>query len=371
MPSLKIYPPARLPSSNVSETQFSMWREELEVYLSQEADFKLFLPNKLYATWESCEENTDRITALKTEDLVHANNDRQAGRIITEDEALATNDERLDSLRTSLRTVLSIVGKCVSEGHYNSVIRHSTSLKWIYDMLKSDYDIQNKGVHFFNILEVKYNAVKHTPVAFYNMYRTVIANNLAKRGEVLKYKNNEELTHDEKFTPMLEDLVLLDAIKEIDHRLPNVVKTFYYHKMKEDERLMDFKTDILLNVPKFLEQIETKTDDDIQLNVFKQNQQRWRSKPKLQDKNKKYCRFCFLTKKHSGVYSSHNFGDVNCPSLSNKDRANLLETAKLSLVKEESDDEQEVDHEELAEMYGYGNSDHQESDQVHSCQQNM
>ena len=77
-----------------------------------------------------------------------------------------------------------------------------------------------------------------------------------------------------------------------------------------------------------------------------------------------------MTKKHSGVYSSHNFGDVNCPSLSNKDRANLLETAKLSLVKEESDDEQEVDHEELAEMYGYGNSDHQESDQVHSNQKN-
>jgi len=47
MPSVKIYPPSRLPSSNVNETQFEIWREELEVYLSQEADFKVFLPIKL------------------------------------------------------------------------------------------------------------------------------------------------------------------------------------------------------------------------------------------------------------------------------------------------------------------------------------
>ena len=65
MPTLKIYPPTRLPSSNVSETQFSMWQEELEVYISQEQDFKVFLPNKLYSTWLSYEENPDRIPELK------------------------------------------------------------------------------------------------------------------------------------------------------------------------------------------------------------------------------------------------------------------------------------------------------------------
>ena len=34
MPSLKIYPPSRLPDNDVTETQFNMWKEELEVYLS-------------------------------------------------------------------------------------------------------------------------------------------------------------------------------------------------------------------------------------------------------------------------------------------------------------------------------------------------
>ena len=57
MPSLKIYPPTRLPSSGITETQFNMWQEELEVYLCQEPDFRIFLPSKLYENWNSYEEN--------------------------------------------------------------------------------------------------------------------------------------------------------------------------------------------------------------------------------------------------------------------------------------------------------------------------
>ena len=177
MPSLKIYPPARLPNSNVTETQFSMWREEIEVYLSQEADYKIFLPEKTYATWESFEQNPLRIPELKARDIVHPNENDHNRRIVTQLDAEAANDEKLDSIRTNLRTVLSIVGKWVSEGHYNSVIKHSTSLTWIYEMLRSDYDIQSKGVHFFNILEAKYDRTKFTPIAFYNHYRTIVSNN--------------------------------------------------------------------------------------------------------------------------------------------------------------------------------------------------
>ena len=272
MPSVKIYPPSRLPNSNVTSTQFEMWKEELEVYISQEAEFKIFLPTKLYSSWQSAEENPDRIPELKEEDEIQANENNREGRVITADQAVELNHEKLESIRTNLRTVLSIVGKCVSEGHYNSVVRHATSLTWIYEMLKSDYDIQSKGVHFFNILDAKYNAEKYTPIAYYNMYRTVIANNLGRRGETIKYKN-ELLEQDEKFTPMLEDIILLNVIKEIDPRLPNVIKRFYFHKMKSEERLMDFKTDILLHVPQSLDHLNSNEDDAV-LSAFKQFQPR-------------------------------------------------------------------------------------------------
>ena len=92
MPSIKIYPPTKLPSSDLSETQFHMWQEELEVYISQDPDFKIFLPDQLYGEWTCFEEDRNRIPALKARDIIVARNNRN-GENITEEEALEANDE--------------------------------------------------------------------------------------------------------------------------------------------------------------------------------------------------------------------------------------------------------------------------------------
>ena len=89
-------------------------------------------------------------------------------------------------------------------------------------------------------------------MTFYNEYRTTIINNLAKAGDIIKHKNNEVMLQDEKMTPMLEDIVLLNVFTEIDCRLPNHIKVHYNHKMTATDRLMDFKTDILVNIPSFI-----------------------------------------------------------------------------------------------------------------------
>ena len=192
MPSIKIYPPTPLPDRKVDETQFNIWTEEIEVYLSQENDFAIFLPGALYENWASFETNNLRIAALNQADRV------TAGGNVTAQQAADQNTARLIKRQRDLRTVLSIIGKCVSQGHYNSVIRHSTSLQWIYNTLRCDYDIQQKGIHFFNILDLKYDGQSMTPVSFYNQYRTLISNNLAKTGDTIKYRDNLKLTEDEK-----------------------------------------------------------------------------------------------------------------------------------------------------------------------------
>ena len=53
MPTIKVYPPNQLPDRGVSETEFNIWTEELEVYLSQEKDFDVFLPGEPYKEWKS------------------------------------------------------------------------------------------------------------------------------------------------------------------------------------------------------------------------------------------------------------------------------------------------------------------------------
>ena len=72
MPTIKIYPPTQLPDRGLTETQFNIWKEELEVYLSQEKGFKLFLPGQLYDTWEAAETYSHRIRELNVNDMIVA-----------------------------------------------------------------------------------------------------------------------------------------------------------------------------------------------------------------------------------------------------------------------------------------------------------
>ena len=343
MPSIKIYPPTQLPDRNVSETQFSIWCEELEVYLAQEEEFAQFLPDGIYSTWQSKESNADRITRLNDQDLPDPNTP-------------ANRNAKLRTVRTKLRTVLAIIGKCVSEGHYNNVIRHSTSLEWIYNTLRSDYDIQKRGIHFFNILEVKFDPSNDTPVSFYNKYRTVIVNNLSKNGDIIKYKGANPMTEDEKMTPMLEDVILLNVLREIDGRLPAYVKNHYNHRMQHDDKLMDLKTDILVNTPAFLEKIVNEEQNNsfkaAAFGAFKQqSMSKFKKKSQFMQNKRLYCRLCFLEKTPKEVFTSHNMGDKKCPSISQQDKEKMNEVNKFSYMKQE--DEHEHDEEELAELFGY------------------
>ena len=59
-----------------------------------------------------------------------------------------------------------------------------------------------------------------------------------------------------KMSPMIEDLVLLNVVREIDSRLPAHIRTHYTHKMSKSERLMDFKNDIMNNVDKLMQELD-------------------------------------------------------------------------------------------------------------------
>ena len=84
MPSIKIYPPTPLEDRGVTETRFNIWIEELEVYLSQEKPYSVFLTGEKYQTWESLETNPNRIQNLDDDDVVRPGN--RNGRDIPQNE---------------------------------------------------------------------------------------------------------------------------------------------------------------------------------------------------------------------------------------------------------------------------------------------
>jgi len=201
MPSIKIYPPNQLPEKGVTNLLFDVWTQELEVYIQQDDRLAVFLPRGAYSTWQPRDTNPDRIAEVQGGD----------------------GAAQLPIRRRELSAFLSVVAKACNIQHYNLITRHSTSLEWIYTKLREDYDIQQKGIHFFNLLDVKYDPTEPA-AAFYNRYRNLVVANLGKQGDAVAWLNIEELEADERLTPTTEDLILLNVLGLIDPRMPGHIK---------------------------------------------------------------------------------------------------------------------------------------------------
>ena len=118
-----------------------------------------FLPDSHYNQWQAEEVNTHHIQALADLDPELPQNPTQLQR-----------DELLTKRRKQLVIFLSQVANCVSINHYTTVLRHATSLQWILDKVRQDYDITHRGIHFMNLARIKYDPDTMTPTGFYQLY---------------------------------------------------------------------------------------------------------------------------------------------------------------------------------------------------------
>ena len=334
---IKIYPPTKLPEKDVTDLLFNVWTQELEVYLSQDERFAAFMQGGNYATWLAADADHRYITQPVAPD--------------------AAAD--LPVRRTELRTFLSIIAKSCDIHHYNVVMRHSTRLQSIYDKLREDYDIQNKGIHFFHLLDLQYQPGT-SAIGFYNQYRNLIITNLKKRGDQIEWQN-VDLAQDERLSPTFEDHILLTVLGLIDSRLPGHVRTHYHHHIGQDKCLMDFKTDILVKVPTFLQEIENKPSlgainqlgEHLGAMRYQQDYrargQPFRGQPfrgranfrarssyrgfatapagKQPHLSAPYCCLCHVTGQPDTVTRSHRIGDMKCPKLSDTDKQYIISVA--------------------------------------------
>ena len=246
MGGIKYSPPNKLPEGPISEQEYQKWRCELEMYLSTEDKFAHFFPGQALQNWLSGEEAGDeRLTAEQIEPRQEREPD-------------------LAARNRHLKIFLSLIAKCVSDGHHTMVMQHSTSLESIFEELRKDYDIQAKGIHFLNLIELKYDESSMTPIAFYNQYRTIIINNLKKTDDVVKWKRPRQgqevhtMQRDEQISPTFDDFILLQVLTAIDARLPAHIRQAYAHKMGREHTLMDFKNEIFVNIKLFKKDMEEK-----------------------------------------------------------------------------------------------------------------
>ena len=383
MSSIKIYPPNTLPAEGISDTQFQIWTENLEIYLEIESKFRKFLHDGKYSTWTPAEQNEKRILTVIEPD----------------------KEEQLPDIRRDLRQFINIVAKYVHVDYYQPIVRHSSSLKWIYNKIREDYDILQQGIHFFNLLDLTWDpAGDVTPIGFYNNYRSLIIGNLAKKSTVIQWKG-ETMKEDERLSPSHEDLILLNVLQLIHPKLPTFIREQYAHKMGLDRRLMDFKTEILTKAKHYIQEIETpqaaniETNEDLQCNYSSTQQPRnfgrsnWKSQnyqrrpqqsnyqrqPQQSNYQKPttsfqssgqpppFCRICQVSGLSRTIYTSHYLGEATCPSLSSKDKQLLTSRITQQLGAVSLDDNEE---DSIAKEYGDDQEDLQQlqqQQQVNHC----
>lgn len=367
MSGIKIYPPKELPAEGVTDTQFAMWTEKLEIYLEIEEKFRKFLPGGTYDKWLPAEDNSNRIETPHPPDT----------------------DAKLPEIRRELRQFIAIIAELVHQDYYNPIMKHSTSLTWIYKKIRQDYNIEHKGIHFMNILDLKFDSTgQTTAVGFYNQYRSMIIANLAKKNDVISWKN-EVLKEDEKLSPSYEDLVLLNVLHLIHPQLPAFVREQYAHKIADDKRLMDYKTEILTNAKRYIADIEAPQINQIdapsdpecayvqtrqlyksrypprrssgqpnqrfQNNSYQRNDQY--SARSAQDQPPPFCRLCHVLGMPKATYTNHYLGQPVCPSISQKDKQILTSrlNQQLGALHVEED---------VAELYGYEDEAQSSQEQV-------
>jgi len=241
MAPIKICPPKKLPKYGVTDHLFTVWKEELEIYLAQDSRMAAFMKDGAYAKWEAYVENPKRI-------LKPAGTDKKT---------------QLPLRRSELCTFLIIVAKAGAVHHCDSIMHHSKSLQWIYSELQNNF--KNTGNEnentFLKLLELQYQPGTST-IDFYNHYRNLVIANLRKKGDIIEWQNSRLMEVDEELSPTFEDLILVNVLGVIDKRLPILVRNNYYHLTGRTKRIMDYRTDILLHLPTMLIKTEENLPTD-------------------------------------------------------------------------------------------------------------
>ena len=128
MPKIKILPPKQLPEYTLSQQDFEDWQNELEIYLGGDEDMARFMTGGRYHTWESQERYPDRIHNLDARDPDRPQQDA------------ANREDKLTDLlarrRCELQTFLGQDAKSASKNMYAMIVKHATSLEWIYTHIR-------------------------------------------------------------------------------------------------------------------------------------------------------------------------------------------------------------------------------------------
>ena len=253
---LLLKPPEKLPSTGVSKIAFKVFCNQLVAYLQQDLNNYMFLEGGVYSKWAPLQQSEKRI-----KDLVIGDTDfdkLEAEKVAKRKEGEVYKKERKELLllrNSQCARFVQLIAVLCYYSEQDDIDQCSTSLDWIVKYLQQHYGLESRGSHFMDIAAFVFK--KGTPhQTFYKQFRAGVMDNLRKKGEKLEYKNNEELSLDERMSPTLESMIVLWTLERIDVRLPVKVQKLYGHQMTGDTCLVTLQPKIFQNISSMLQELD-------------------------------------------------------------------------------------------------------------------
>ena len=189
-----------------SITSFEAWRQNLQYSLSLDANFAPFLADTF--TWQKKSSTAPNRGLTSDGNAVPEARRRTA----------AQKNVHLELMLGQIANFCPVISR-------NTIVKNTTSVKSIWQAIRSHFGFQSTGAHFLDFSNIKLEVDERPEDLFQRLMSFTEDNLLVTNGNITHH--GEVVAVDEELSPTLENFVVLTWLRLIHADLPALVKQRY------------------------------------------------------------------------------------------------------------------------------------------------
>lgn len=229
--------------------------------------------------------------------------------------------------KTTLEMMLGQIANYCPIISRNTIVRKSTSLASIWQIIRLHFGFQNTGGHLCDFVDIKLEP-EERPEDLYQRLIAFIEDNLLTVDGNIKH-HDDKPKEDEELSPSLENLIVLTWLKLIHPELPKLVKQRYGTELRT-KTLASIKPEISLALDSLIAELQSDS------RVFRTKTTSYRPLP-----SKKSCPLC----KEAGRPANHFIS--KCRYLPEEDRKFM---ARARQIQDDTHDDEEDEPSSTADL---------------------
>ena len=225
----------------ISRDDLNTWKHILLGFIRQNENWTQFLEGEANGTW------------------VCSDKDISNGLVAPPANTQSETDAASRKLRAHFKDFLTCVATYAPQGFGETILRESTSFRWIISLLQRTFGLETKGEHFLALEDVKLEyGPDFTPQQGFMTIKDIVCAGLLEEGS--KYEGRE-LTERELLTPTVKNFITKEWLVKSDTRLPKYVRETRGHLFTAERPTLHCNQQILADqMPTMIAELNAKSE---------------------------------------------------------------------------------------------------------------